>query len=85
MICKGYKALMAWQKIRMQEALAEMKWLLSEREGRDVGSHAAAKDFHEQHLDRCAADWRARYCGALCEHRHSCELGSAMIEKGKGR
>ena len=84
MTCKGFKALMEWQQGRLQEALAEMKWLLSEQAGRDVGPHAAAKDFHEQHLDRCAADWRKDYCGDLCEHREECELGSAMIEKENG-
>lgn len=78
MTCKGFKALMVWQAKRMREAIDEAKWYLSEQAGRDVGGHAAAADFHERHLHRCATDWRDHYCGSVCEHRDDCELGEAM-------
>lgn len=79
MACERFKELMDWQAARMKEAIDEAKWYLSERAGRDVGSHAAAKDFDKRHLFRCAADWREHYCGAICEHRHDCDLGAALI------
>ena len=81
MSCKKFKELMRWQGERMRESLDEAKWLLSEKAGRDVGPHAAAEDFHERHLFRCAEDWRERYCGAICDHRNDCELGAEMIGK----
>ena len=83
MSCKDFNELMQWQRERMREAIDEDKWYLSEQAGNDVGSHAAATDFTQQHLPRCAVDWREVYCGTICKYRHSCELGAAMIRKHK--
>lgn len=82
MSCERFKELMQWQAERMRESIDEAKWYLSELAGRDVGVLAAATDFNEQHLPRCAADWRELYCGSICEYRRDCELGAALINKG---
>jgi hypothetical protein len=79
--CEGFDQLMKWQASQMAKAIEEDRWYLSEKGGVDVGFKTAEKHFREEHLDRCATDWRRRYCGVLCECKAGCELGRAMLEK----
>lgn len=79
MKCEGFAALMEWQAVRMEEAITEDKWFLSEQAGHDVGKKTAGTHFEAKHLTRCATSWRVLYCGTLCEHRETCLLGRKLV------
>ncbi|MCX7818881.1 MAG: DUF4032 domain-containing protein [Kiritimatiellae bacterium] len=72
--CKNFREYLLAQRRRLDEALAENKWYLSERAGRDVGMAAAKEDFLKHHFERVARQFRAWYCGVECRLRASCEL-----------
>jgi len=72
--CQNYREFMLAQRRRLDEALAENKWYLSERAGRDVGLATAKQDFLKHHFERVALQFRAWYCGEQCRMRTTCDL-----------
>ncbi len=77
--CRNYREFMLAQRRRFDEALAENKWYLSERAGRDVGVAAAKRDFLERHFERVALQFRAWFCGEACRLRESCEVRATHV------
>ncbi len=72
--CRNFREFILAQRRRFDEALAENKWYLSERAGRDVGVAAAKRDFLEHHFERVALQFRAWFCGEECRLRETCEM-----------
>ncbi len=61
---------------RLEAAIDENKWYLSERAGYDVGYEAAEEDFRRRHLEQFAREFRMRYCLGLCPGRDRCEMAA---------
>lgn len=81
MQCQGLQKLKVWTYNKLQEALQENKWFLSELEHHDVGLSAAESDFLDNHCAECGAKWRVKYCRDICEFSDDCELGKAFIKR----
>ena len=56
----------------MEKSIAEDKWYLSEKEGKDVGWEIAKEHFYETYFAGFAAGFRVSYCTLVCPHRHNC-------------
>ncbi len=72
--CPEFSRYMAEFRKHLHQALAENKWFLSERVGRDVGENAATEDFLQHHFDRFAEEVRARFCQGECGRHANCPL-----------
>ncbi|NOY80417.1 MAG: hypothetical protein GXP31_05350 [Kiritimatiellaeota bacterium] len=74
--CPFFQVFMEAQLRRLEAAIAENKWYLSERAGFDVGYEAAEEDFRRHHLARFAREFRVRYCLGTCPGRNYCEMAA---------
>jgi len=63
----------------MQKAIEEDKWILSEKEGHDVGWNAAQEHFFKTFFSGFAAGFRVSYCALICPFREDCKQAQKWL------
>lgn len=56
----------------IERSIAEHKWYLSEKAGKDVGWEAASQSFFNTYFAGFAAGFRVSYCTLVCPNRQEC-------------
>jgi len=72
MICRSFHLIKTWQHDKLNDAILEHKWYMSEKENHDVGFRDAQLDFIDNHMETLAKEWRHEYCTTICPHRNCC-------------